>query len=179
MAWDATRLPVPSDVLVYTAEECERLGAERSFVRDIMHQAVWVYPDGMEPKVVVEAGARTRGSVPGDWTFDWHIRNVGNESVTLCEAWQPHGQFRGPRTKLAEHLVVAPGSSVRIELPVACAEPPGTVVQNAFVILRMQSHGEPWRILARLTITIDVSGGPVPATEDITVQRIGFSREGQ
>jgi predicted nucleotidyltransferase len=41
--WDATRLPVPADVLVYTADEWERLSGGR-FHDAVMQEAVWVYP---------------------------------------------------------------------------------------------------------------------------------------
>ena len=40
--WDLTRLPVPVDVLVYTAAEWESLSKERRFYRSAMNQAVWV-----------------------------------------------------------------------------------------------------------------------------------------
>jgi predicted nucleotidyltransferase len=40
--WDATDLPVPADVLVYTEQEWERLSGG-SFVKRIREEAVWVY----------------------------------------------------------------------------------------------------------------------------------------
>ena len=177
--WDATRLPVPADVLVYTEEEWERLTAVSTFVAGVMREAVWVYPDDVKPAIVVQAVSRTIGASPGSWVFEWDVRNVGSDPLTLHEAWQPHGQFRCPRTELRSHPTLDPGTTVRVELPVACAEPPGAVVENAFLILRAEWHGEPWRILARLRIAVDASGAPEPVTEDVTMQRIGFSRKGQ
>jgi predicted nucleotidyltransferase len=41
--WDATELPVPADVLVYTAPEWETLGAQSPFVARARREAVWVY----------------------------------------------------------------------------------------------------------------------------------------
>ncbi len=43
--WDATRLPVPADLVVYTADEWEALSQEgRRFYRTVRQEAVWVYP---------------------------------------------------------------------------------------------------------------------------------------
>ncbi len=42
-AWDATPLPVPTDVLVYEKEEWDRLSQSR-FHQRVMREAVWVHP---------------------------------------------------------------------------------------------------------------------------------------
>lgn len=47
--WDATDLPVPADVLVYTIEEWQRLDQPGSFNRTVMQDAVWVYPPSAPP----------------------------------------------------------------------------------------------------------------------------------
>lgn len=41
--WDATELPVPADVLVYTAREWQSLSREGRFYPAVMQEAVWVY----------------------------------------------------------------------------------------------------------------------------------------
>jgi hypothetical protein len=41
--WDATELPVPADVLVYTTEEWNALEAQAGFARTVRNEAVWVY----------------------------------------------------------------------------------------------------------------------------------------
>ena len=41
--WNATELPVPADVLIYTAEEWQSLKKKR-FHQTVMQEAVWVYP---------------------------------------------------------------------------------------------------------------------------------------
>ena len=43
-AFDATALPVPADVLVYTEEEWRRLSLEPGFGRRAAAEVVWVYP---------------------------------------------------------------------------------------------------------------------------------------
>jgi len=42
VSWDATRLPVPADVVVYTASEWDSLAGTR-FARTVSREAVWVY----------------------------------------------------------------------------------------------------------------------------------------
>ncbi len=42
-AWDVTDLPVPADLLVYTAEEWEALDPHRKFARVLKQEVVWVY----------------------------------------------------------------------------------------------------------------------------------------
>lgn len=44
LAWDATSLPVPADLVVYTAEEWSAMAGEPGFVRSAAADAVWVYP---------------------------------------------------------------------------------------------------------------------------------------
>ena len=67
------------------------------------------------------------------------------------------------------------GERTRLECVVACSELPGTVVENAFLILRVLWLEEPWRVFARLRVVFDEQGGPQTTTEVVTVQRVGFS----
>ena len=41
--WDATDLPVPADVLVYTQAEWQSLGQSRRFSSTLLREVVWVY----------------------------------------------------------------------------------------------------------------------------------------
>ena len=77
-------------------------------------------------------------------------------------------------------LHVDPGQEVELKFEVACQEEPGTVVENAFLILVAHCQGEAWRLLARLTINWSQAqaGEPRPLTEMITAQRVGFSAAG-
>jgi len=72
-------------------------------------------------------------------------------------------------------LTLQAKESARLELPVKCEEPPGTIVKNAFLILRVLWSEEPWRILARLRVSINHGGAPETATELVTTQPVGFS----
>ncbi len=53
-----------------------------------------------------------------------------------------------------------------------CAEPPGAVVENAFLILRVLERSREWRVLVRLTVTFDRDGAPTTTTELITCQGV-------
>lgn len=44
--WDVAELPVPADVLVYTAEEWQSLSQRGRFYQTLMREAVWVYIRG-------------------------------------------------------------------------------------------------------------------------------------
>lgn len=42
--WDATELPVPAELLVYTRDEWQELSQRGRFYQGLMREAVWVYP---------------------------------------------------------------------------------------------------------------------------------------
>ena len=42
--WDATKLPVPADVLIYTKEEWQSLSRQGGFYQTLMKEVIWVYP---------------------------------------------------------------------------------------------------------------------------------------
>jgi hypothetical protein len=111
----------------------------------------------------------------GSWEIAWSLRNLGVDPLSVREAWLPHGRFRSPRRDYQPPLPIEPGADTRVAFAVACDEEPGAVVENAFVILRMDWRGEPWRILARLRVAIDDRCAPAPVTEVISVQPIGFA----
>jgi uncharacterized protein len=46
LAWDATELPVPADVLVYTGDEWQSLLEQSHFFQAVREEAVWVYARG-------------------------------------------------------------------------------------------------------------------------------------
>jgi len=60
-------------------------------------------------------------------------------------------------------------------LTVACREPAGTVVENAFLILRVLWRERLWRIFTRLRVIFDQHSVPENSTVVITTQPVGFS----
>jgi hypothetical protein len=107
----------------------------------------------------------------------WHIQNLGQQPFQLLAAWLPHSRFRNEERELTFMPELLPGERARLELPVTCHEQPETVVENAFLIVRVLWRGEPWRIFARLRVVFDEQGGPQTTTELVTVQRVGFSEQ--
>ena len=120
----------------------------------------------LEPKVRVEV-ADCVHAAPGGWRVTWRIHNEGPRPIALEAAWVPHGRFRGEgRVPLARRL--EPGQATAVDLTVQSHEVPGTVVENAFLILRTWK----WRIFVRMRVEFDDASKPGPMVELVTVQRL-------
>ena len=94
----------------------------------------------------------------------------------LESAWVPHGRFRG-EGRVALSLSLAPGETGEVELTVRAQEPPGTLVENAFLILRARLAETPWRIFARMRVEFDAKAHPRPVVESVTFQRVAAAAE--
>lgn len=129
----------------------------------------------IDPRVLVEQISRSIGPAPNRWLVAWRIQNLGEEPLQILAARLPHGQLRSVEQELAPVLKLPPNESARLDLEVTCNEPPGTIVENAFLILRLLCLGEPWWVFARLRVVFDEQGGPQTTTEVITTQQVGFS----
>ena len=105
----------------------------------------------MPPRVRVEVLSAQAESQPGRWRVSFKVDNLGDTPLALQSAWIPHGRFRGDgRLPLACQL--APGDSTRLEFGVTAQEPPGTRLDNAYLILQAASAGRGWRIFTRMRI---------------------------
>src|SRR5215813_11023023 len=127
------------------------------------------------PRVRVEQASRRAGAVPDRWLVTWQVRNLGQHPLRLLAVRLPHSRFRSEERELDPAPYLLPDERTQLEFPVACGGPPGTVVENAFLIFRVLWRDEPWRIFARLRVLFDEQGGPQATTEVVTVQRVGFS----
>lgn len=127
------------------------------------------------PQVRVEQVAQHPEPASGRWLVAWRIQNLGQRPLQLLAARLPHSRFRSEECDLTSLPELLPGACAQLERPVACHELPGTVVENAFLIVRVLWLGESWRVFARLRVAFDEQGGPQTTTEVVTVQRIGFS----
>src|SRR5688572_13437980 len=127
------------------------------------------------PTVVVDSVVPCVTSVGGRWLCTWRIQNLTQESLQLLAAGLPHSRFRSEEQELSPAPKLLPGESARLALAVACCAPTGTVVENAFLILRVLWREQLWRILARLRVVFDQHSVPENITEVITTQAVGFS----
>jgi hypothetical protein len=129
----------------------------------------------MGPNVVVDSAGPCAASAGGRWLCTWRIHNLGQEPLQLLSAGLPHSRFRSEEQELSPSQKLLPGESARLALTVACREPAGTVVENAFLILRVLWREQLWRILARLRVVFDQHSVPENSTVVITTQPVGFS----
>lgn len=83
----------------------------------------------------------------------------------MLEAWLPHDHFYRPRWRFNPPLMV---EDMVLEAEVSCEDPPGSVIENAFLILRTPDR----RVFARLTILVDGDGVPQQQCEAVTVQEV-------
>ena len=127
-----------------------------------------------EPDVVVKQVSQVRKATPGHWSVTWEVQNRRG-TLRIVSGRLPHGRFRCGETELSPVPVLAPKEKARLEFTVKCEEPPGTVVENAFLILRVDWSKAPWLILARLRVSVDDNGAPQSVTEVITAQPVGFA----
>ena len=109
------------------------------------------------------------------WLVAWDMQNLGRYPLQLLAARLPHGRFRSKEQELTVLPQLQPGERARLVFPVACSEQPGTVVENAFLIVRVLWQEKPWRIFTRLRVVFDDHGGPRTTIEMVTLQLVGFS----
>ncbi len=86
----------------------------------------------------------------------------------LEDAWVPHGRFRGEGHVTLDVQVPTGGETI-VELTVSAAEAPGTVVENAFLILRLSGQSQAWRVFARMRVEFSASS-MLPVVEVVTAQ---------
>jgi hypothetical protein len=135
---------------------------------------VSVRQDG-EPQIALwQISSKSIGAA-GEWNIGWQIENRGAYLLTIFSARLPHGQFKAEEKRFDPKLELAPGECQPFCANVRCDEPVGEVTENAFVIFHVNWLGAPWRIFARVRVTIGADAVPVATTEAVTTQRIGFS----
>lgn len=106
------------------------------------------------------------------WTVRWRVRNDGASTVRVLSAVQPHAQFRARETSLDR--AIAPGQAAELALAVRFDEEPGSVVENPFLILRVETSAREFRVLARVRTTAGALGEPVAGRDVIvTAQPVG------
>lgn len=129
----------------------------------------------MEPVVLLRQFAAECDGDSGRWRIRWQVENRGAEALTIESALVPHGQFKADEQSFSPPLVLPTSGGAEFFSLVRCAEPAGLVTENAFVIFHCQCRGLPWRIFARIRVTVTPSGVPETRVESITTQQVGFS----
>ena len=127
------------------------------------------------PKAVVESACPCAASACGQWVCTWRIQSLSQEPLQLLSAGLPHSRFRSEEQELSPAPELLAGESAQLTLAVDCREPAGTVVENAFLILRVLWRERLWRILARLRVICNQHSVPENSTVVITTQPVGFS----
>jgi hypothetical protein len=128
------------------------------------------------PKIAVDGICRGRGSRSGIWLFGWCIQNLSDQPIKLLAARLPHGRFRSHSDiGFNPPLEMGIGERAQIETAVFCDEPPGSVIENAFLILSAEWEKQDRRIFVRLRVTVNEQGQPESLTELVTAQKVGFS----
>ncbi len=112
----------------------------------------------------------TPGSGDGArWQATCVLRNAGAAPLTLEAAWIPHGRFRGDG-RLPLSGQIGPGATREVEFSVTAEGAAGTVVENAFLILRVRLERAARRVFVRMRIEFDSAAVPEPVVETITTQ---------
>jgi len=134
-------------------------------------------PSGAEtaPEIELHQLSVESLATAGRWRIGWQIVNRGRGPLTFLAVLVPHGQFKATEQRFEPEAVLPAGDAWRFYTDVFCAEPPGLVTENGFVILEVTWWGEPWRIFARVSVVVGAAGKPQAKTEAITTQKVGFS----
>jgi len=130
----------------------------------------------VEPQMHIEQASRSRGAEPNRWLVAWHIRNLGQRPLQILSGRLPHSRFRCEEREFGPIPKLLPNESAQLVFSVACSELPGTIMENAFIILRVLWLEEHWWAFVRLRVTFDELSGPLSITEVITTHKIGFSK---
>ena len=131
--------------------------------------------DPFEPQVGVEPLYIKKAEGRAGWLITWRIQNFTADEITIVSARFPHSQFRGGEKNFSSGLLLPPKGTVEMVLAADFREPPGAVVENAFLILLLEYRRSQWRVFARFRVTANHRGQPEPVVERVTAQRVGFS----
>ena len=133
-----------------------------------------VQKDG-EPEIALQQLSSQKIAAQGRWNVGWKVENRGAHPLTIFSVRLPHGQFKATEKCFEPRLHLAAAECQQFHVDVQCDEPAGEVTENAFLIFYVDWLGEPWRIFARVRVTVGADGAPAATTESATTQKIGFS----
>ncbi|MGH7827918.1 MAG: hypothetical protein ACREQ7_22425 [Candidatus Binatia bacterium] len=128
-----------------------------------------------EPEINVEQVHKGRGDKADSWLSAWRIENLGDTSIEIVSARLPHGKFRSKDLRFSPSISVPARGGAVVNAAVAFNEAPGTIVENAFLILLIECLQVRWRVFVRFRVTANQAAEPETLTELITTQKVGFS----
>jgi hypothetical protein len=133
-------------------------------------------PDQDHPPQIALAQISARRTEAAEcWNVAWRVENLGAHALEIESARLPHGQFKSDEARFEPALVLPPGEKTEVAVSVRCNEPAGLVTENGFAIFHVIWLGAPWRIFARMRVSVTEDGRPETETESITTQKAGFS----
>jgi hypothetical protein len=128
----------------------------------IVGTLTWVMLTAMASLLRISVSSVASLETRGRWRVTWSITNMSDSELVIVDAWVPHGRFRG-EGHVPLGVTVAPGSVFDLALDVSSDEPAGTIVKNAFLILRVSGY----RVFTRMRIQFTASG-MTPIIESVT-----------
>ena len=135
-------------------------------------------PANLEPNIQMEGKDCRPTGLPFQWICTWRIQNLGEAPATILGTWLPHDQFIGENQVHQPPLDLPASGSIVLDAVVRCSEAPGTVIENAFVILRVAYRSREWRIFARQQVRVDNQGAPRATCKSVTCQPVGDQGSG-
>ena len=130
-------------------------------------------PANLQPRIELE-GMGCRPTLRSfNWTCSWRIRNLVDAPAKILATWLPHDQFISENLEHQPPLDLPALGSIDLVVVVGCSEAAGTVIENAFVILRVAFHGSEWRVFARQQVRVDNQGAPQATCQLVTCQPVG------
>ena len=130
-------------------------------------------PANLQPRIELEGMGCRPTLRPFNWTCSWRIRNLVDAPAKILTTWLPHDQFISENQEHQPPLDLPALGSIDLVVVVGCSEAAGTVIENAFVILRVAFHGSEWRVFARQQVRVDNQGAPQATCQLVTCQPVG------
>lgn len=130
-----------------------------------------------DPRLSIRPARIGPQAEPDLYEIRWQIDNLRDQPAYLLESWLPHSQFFSPRQGAQPPIELPARSGRAIRRTVRVPPKPGLVVENAFLNLRIEYLGQPWRVLVRMRAERSAPGSVSVSVEAITAHRVGFAEE--
>src|SRR5438045_56699 len=99
-----------------------------------------------EPKISLRQISVRSEAEKCSWSITLRVENLSHHSLRLDAARFPHGQFKAGEQQFDSSLLLGNQEAAIFESTIKCEEPPGAIVENAFVIFTSVWKESRWRI---------------------------------